>query len=365
MRLLLVALAVLVTPVFAQNPAAPARPSSKIVLTNSLDTITGGGVPKAVSEPAAGLPGEDVWAEGKGVRVTASAVRAKVSRAVAETAAEGKTLDERELNMMRSRVLETMIFVQLVMGRANAIDTNTAIAESKRRIENIIKSAPSEEVFKQTLIQAGYTEETFQQEKFEEALVVAVIDREVKSKVKIPESDIREYYSEDEARWKKPEQVRAAQIFFAGITPETREKLPADVLAAKRKKAEETLEKLKAGADFAAIAREISEDPRSKERGGEYVFQKGQMFPDFEKIAWNLKPGELHGEIVSTDFGFHLFKKYEVIPARTIPQEEVADQIREVLLQREMEVRIPEYRDRLFSAAEVKLLPGAPRPFHL
>lgn len=361
MRLLLVAIAMLSLPVFAQNPAASARPTSKVVLTNSLDFVTGGG-PKP-AESAAGLPGEAVWAEGKGVRVTATAVGAKVTRAMAEAAADGKTLGDREISMLRTRVLETMIFVQLVMGRANATDTNRAQAESKTRIADIIRSAPSEDVFKQTLAQAGYTEESFQQEKFEEALVVSVIDREVKSLVKIPESDIRSYYNEDQTRWQKPEQVRAAQIFFAGIMPESREKLAADVVAAKRKKAEETLERLKAGADFAALAKELSEDPRSKDRGGEYVFQKGQMFSDFEKVVWNLKPGELHTEVVSTDFGFHLFKKYEVIPARLIPQEEVAGQIREMLVQREMEIRIPEYRDRLYSAAEVKVAPGAPRPY--
>ena len=58
-----------------------------------------------------------------------------------------------------------------------------------------------------------------------------------------------------------------------------------------------------------------------------------------------------------------MFKKLEDVPARVIPLAEVSDQIREVLIQREMEVRIPEYGDRLRAEAHVKLLPGAPQPF--
>jgi hypothetical protein len=384
MRLLLTLFLMLSLPLFAQNTAAPARPISKLVLTNSMDAITGtgpgrrpaptGAVPVKPTAsiplvtPAAASPsavpvalGEDVWAEGEGIRVTSSSVGAKVSKLVAEAAANGKTLSEREINEFRARTLNTMVFVQLVLTHSNAADTNRARFESSRRIEGIIKSAPSEEVFWKAVGDAGYTQDSFKAEKFEEALVVTVLDREVKALVKIPDSDIRKYYDEDETRWKKPEQVRAAQIFFAAVTPEKHDKLPDGVVAAKRKKAEETLAKLKAGGDFAALARELSEDVISRERGGEYVMQKQQMFPEFDQAAWSMKPGEI-SELVTSALGFHIFRKIEVVPARVIPLTEVSEQIREMLVQREMEVRIPEFADRLRNAAGVRLSRFAPRP---
>jgi len=328
--------------------------------------------PKPAAEPvAAPAPkistvntnGEAVWAEGQGIRITASQVSAKVSRTVAEAAAAGRTLSDRDINALRGRTLDTMIFVQLVLRRADQGDTNRALFESKSRVDGMIKNAPSPEAFFRTLSQAGYTEESFRKEKFEEALVVNIIDREVKHRIRIPDSDIQGFYDSDDTRWKKPDQVKAAQIFFATINPETREKLPADVIETKRKKAEEALAQVKAGTNFATLARQVSEDPTSRERGGEYIFQKGQMFPEFEKAVWDVKPGTLHGEVVATQFGFHVFKKLEDVPARVIPLAEVSEQIREVLIQREMEVRIPEYGDRLRAEAKVKLLPGAPQPF--
>lgn len=378
MRLLIASLWMWLLPmVLAQNSAAPpsasGRPTPKLVLTNSLDAFTAPAArnPSTTNAPAALPPtisaastnGEAVWATGDGLRITASAVGAKVSRAVAEAAAAGRSLSDRDLNVLRGRTLDTLIFVQLVLRRADQSDTNRALFESKSRIDGIIKSAPSPEVFFRTLAQAGLTEETFRQEKFEEALTVNIIDREVKNRIRIPDSDIQGYYDSDSSRWKKPDQVKAAQIFFATINPENREKLPADVIESKRKKAEEALAQLQAGTNFSTLAKQVSEDPTSRERGGEYVFQKGQMFPEFEKAVWDLKPGTLHTQVVSTQFGFHLFKKLEDVPARVIPMAEVADQIREMMVQREMDVRIPEYGDRLRAEAHVKLLPGAPQPF--
>ena len=380
MRLLIASLWMWLLPIgLAQNsstpPSATGRPVPKLVLTNSLDAFTAPAA-RAPSTPAStaaasttnqvstlSTNGESVWAEGDGLRITASAVNAKVSRSFAEAAAAGRSLSDRDLTALRGRTLDTLIFVQLVLRRADQGDTNRALFETKSRIDGMIKNAPSADAFFRTLAQAGYTEESFRKEKFEEALVVNIIDREVKNRIRIPDSEIQGYYDSDDSRWKKPDQVKAAQIFFATINPENREKLPADVIEAKKKKAEEALAQVQAGTNFATLAKQVSEDPSSRERGGEYVFQKTQMFPEFEQAVWNLKPGTLHSQVVTTQFGFHVFKKLDDVPARVIPMAEVTEQIRELMIQREMEVRIPEYGDRLRAEAHVKLLPGAPQPF--
>ncbi len=77
----------------------------------------------------------------------------------------------------------------------------------------------------------------------------------------------------------------------------------------KKKKAEEILEKVKNGGDFAKLADEFSEDPGTKGKGGLYKgVTKGQFAPEFEVAALAMKPGEYTDELVKTNFGYHIIK---------------------------------------------------------
>ena len=78
-----------------------------------------------------------------------------------------------------------------------------------------------------------------------------------------------------------------------------------------RKKADEVLAKAKKGEDFAALAKQYSDDPGSKDKGGEYpFFPHGQMVPEFEKAAFALQPGQI-SDVVETQFGYHIIKLEE------------------------------------------------------
>lgn len=111
--------------------------------------------------------------------------------------------------------------------------------------------------------------------------IETLIDNEMKDK-DVKEDEIKTFYEENPQYFERPEQVRAAHVLIMTQGKSDDEK------AAAQTKIQEVLQKAKAGADFAALAKEYSEDPGSKDNGGEYTFPRGQMVPEFEQAAFSL-----------------------------------------------------------------------------
>lgn len=140
----------------------------------------------------------------------------------------------------------------------------------------------------------------------------------------VVESDVKIYYKAYKEEFTLPEEVSARHILVRVDS-----QAPAEVRQKAKEKAEHLLKKLKAGADFARLASEVSEDPGSKEKGGDLgFFKKGTMLPEFEKTAFAQKAGELSA-IVETQFGFHIIKVEAKKDAVIQPLDKVYENIKE------------------------------------
>ena len=129
----------------------------------------------------------------------------------------------------------------------------------------------------------------------------------------------REIYAVDKHKYRAPEEVQASHILF-----DTRGTAPEAALA----RASEARAKLIAGADFAALAKEISDDPSAKTNGGELGwFGPGKMDPEFTKAAFELKStGDISAPVKSR-FGYHLIRLEGRRPAKQLSFDEVKDRI--------------------------------------
>lgn len=109
-----------------------------------------------------------------------------------------------------------------------------------------------------------------------------------------------------------------------------------------KQKAQAILERVRKGEDFAKLAKENSDDPGSKDKGGEYdFFGKGRMVPEFEETAFKLNPGQI-SDLVETQFGFHIIQLEERRSATSASDPKVRQQITEKLKQEKLEARIEE-----------------------
>jgi peptidyl-prolyl cis-trans isomerase D len=140
----------------------------------------------------------------------------------------------------------------------------------------------------------------------------------IRAGITIPPADVEAAYDAAKDQYTTPEQIRASHILLS-----TTGKDEADV----RARAEQILQQAKGGADFAALARQYSEDEGSAQQGGDLdYFGRGKMVPEFEQAAFALAPGEI-SDLVKTQYGFHIIKVTDKKPAIVRPLDEVRDQI--------------------------------------
>jgi peptidyl-prolyl cis-trans isomerase D len=144
----------------------------------------------------------------------------------------------------------------------------------------------------------------------------------------ISDSEIRNFYDQNRYRFETPDRVHPSHILFLTINPDTGQALTDAEKAAKQTLANEVLAKVKAGEDFAALAAQYSEDPGTKEAGGDLGFvARGQMgTAAFEDPTFALQTGQI-SDVVETEFGFHIIKMNGRESAVRKPLEEVREEI--------------------------------------
>ena len=135
-------------------------------------------------------------------------------------------------------------------------------------------------------------------------------------------ADVQRFYNDNLSQYQTPEEIRASHILLNTAGKEE---------AAVRAQAEDLLKQLEAGADFAMLATEFSEDTGTATNGGDLdYFSRGRMVPEFETAAFALEPGQT-SDIVQTQYGFHIIKVVDKRPAVTQPFDDVRPQIEDQL----------------------------------
>jgi peptidyl-prolyl cis-trans isomerase D len=163
-----------------------------------------------------------------------------------------------------------------------------------------------------------------------------LVDAEaLKARVTVSDGDIVAYYQEHREEFKQEAEACAAHILVkVKGSPEAKEGHPEEEA---RKIAQGLLDQVKAGGDFAALARKSSEDLGSATNGGDLgCFPRGRMVPAFDEAVFALEPGNL-SELVHSNFGFHVIKLNSIRPEAVPELPRVKERIRQMVTAQKVE----------------------------
>jgi parvulin-like peptidyl-prolyl isomerase len=239
---------------------------------------------------------------------------------------------------LRREALERLIDDELILQQATELKLSISSEQVDASIEEIKKQNNiDDEQLRQALRGQGMTMAAYRADLKRQLLRFRVLNIAVGSRVNISDEEVKAYYDrhlKDSANV----QVRASHVFIA--IPEGAD---AATVAEKRDQAQKVIERAKGGEDFAKLARELSDDAATRAEGGDLGFFGKDMLPKaIEEMVFAMQPGEIRGP-VRADRGFHVIKLVDRKTKDPKPFDDVKDDIRMQLRQKDMERQTKTY----------------------
>ncbi|MBT0662950.1 peptidylprolyl isomerase [Geobacter pelophilus] len=346
----LVVTALCATFVLAMQPLRPAVSAEQKPAEKAAAPVaqTAAAAPKA-AEQTKPLPTDVVAKVG-----TTAITRAELERAKAILMKQNppqQPLTNEQMKQVDDYLIEQLSSAELLYQAGLKVEVkdlektiNDKISQGKARF-------PSTEEFEKALKEQNLDEKLLREYTKKEIIVSNLVEKEVASKIKVADEDAKKFYDDNlDKFFRKPEQIKASHILI-GVD----QKDDADAKKKKKEKIEGILKDVKAGKDFAELAKANSTCPSNAQGGDLGMFGKGQMVKPFEEAAFALKPGETSG-VVETQFGYHIIKLTEKQEAQTTPFEEVKPKISEYLQGQKVQAKVQEYVNELKGKTKVEKL---------
>lgn len=242
----------------------------------------------------------------------------------------------------KTLVLDQMINTELLAQNAEKEGIKVTDKEIQSSYNDLKTYVNSDEKIKGAAEELGITDE-FLKEQAKLSLLIQKSQEKFYSEEKVSDAEMKKYYDEHIDEYKKDE-VEASHILIKTIDDQNKPLPEAEQKKAKEK-AEKVLKEVKAGGDFAELAKKYSQDPGSAANGGALgAFGKGMMVKEFEDAAFGMEPGQV-SNLVKTDFGYHIIKVTDRIK-ETTSFDEAKEGIKEEILKNKYGEKIAELQKK-------------------
>ncbi|HEY0953592.1 MAG TPA: peptidylprolyl isomerase [Roseateles sp.] len=246
--------------------------------------------------------------------VAASEVVQRTERLRQEARQKGEVMPETA--GLRKQALEALIEERVQITHARDSGQRVDEAELDRVVANVAaQNKLTMAQLLERLKQDGTDYKSFRENLRDQMMTERVREREVQGRIKITDAEIDAWLDKRRAALEQGGQINLAQVLVP--VPEGGGEA---VIAERRAKAEEALNRIKGGEDFAKVAREVSEDG-NKARGGEIGMRPADRLPDvFVNAVKDLKSGQVAPQLLRTGAGFHILKVVERQGAASLTQ---------------------------------------------
>ena len=253
------------------------------------------------------------------------------------------------LKEYKKELLDMLINAELVWQEANKKNIKASDTEVQQVMTDVRSQFKTQDDFVKTLHGEGYTLESYNEHIFRMVVSRKYLDQLGMVADEINDEAIHDFYVNNPDKFHMPDMVHARHILL-----KTSSAMSDAEKQTVRVKLDDIQQRLKAGEDFAELAKQFSEDS-SASRGGDLgYFPKGVMVGPFEDAVFTLKTGEV-SDIVETQFGFHIVEVLEQRPAGAVPELRAKDQIRAYLQQQKKRNVVNEEIQRLRAQSKIEI----------
>ena len=329
----------LVAPALACSKGAPAASPSP--------SPSASASPAAALEPNRPLPEPlpDVVA-----RVNGRPIPVKTVSMVVEPVLRAGRIPPDQRPAAYRQALEQLVLREVVLQEAEAAKIQPDETLVERDFKKTRDQFKTDEEWKRFLTAQGFDPQSFRNELRIRYTVEAVLSQRVGNPMyTVSDQEARAFYDENPKFFETPERVRASHILLR--VPDAS---GPEVKTSQRAKAEAALARVRKGEDFAAVARQVSQDTGSAAHGGDLgTFARGQMVPPFEQAAFALKAGQV-SDVFESQYGFHIVKVFEHVAPGKVPFEAVQAQIKDRVAQTRREKAVTDFVSGLKAKAKIE-----------
>ena len=275
-----------------------------------------------------------------GQEISGEAVQFELDRLVRFYMSHGMTMDEvkRNLAKLEEKALDQAIGAKLLLDRALEIELPVTAADVDAEVERVKSQIGGEENYKKALEAQGISEANFRKELEKGARVNMLVNQACAHISDPTEEEVAAFYEAHKAEYVEEPKVLCQHILVKGADDKALDKI------------KDIRERIVSGqADFAEEAKKNSDCPSGQEGGSLGWFGRGMMVPEFDKVAFEMKKGEISG-VVTTQFGYHIIYKADEKGGGQLTLVDVHDQIKDLMRHenrgRAMDAFVAELREK-------------------